>query len=273
LKASDEENADLFWGIRGGGGNFGVAASFEFQLHPVGPTITAGIVAHPFAAAREVLRFYRDLTAALPDESTVFAGVLHAPDGSGEKVAIIATCHCGPLGDGEAAVRSIKAFGSPVMDMMGPMSYCDLNALMDPAYPKGAFNYWKSSFLSELSDDAIDTMIECFASCPSSMDHVMLEHLHGAATRVAATDTAFPHRAPGYDLLVISEWMDRADTERCTAWARETYAAMQPFMAPGRYVNYLGADEGGDQSRRLTVPTTRAFSSSRPSTTRATSFT
>jgi FAD/FMN-containing dehydrogenase len=246
LRASETENADLFWGVRGGGGNFGVAASFEYRLHPVGPTITGGLVVHPFTAAREVLRFYREVTAALPDELTVYAVLIHAPDGSGTKVVAIVLCHCGPLRDGEVATRPIKGFGSPVMDAIGPMTYCQLNAMLDTAYPKGALNYWKSNFLAQLSDEAIDTMIECFATCPSPLDHVALEHIHGAATRVGPSDTAFPHRAPGYDLLVLSEWMDPADTDRCMAWARDTYAAMWPFLASGRYVNYLDHDEAGD---------------------------
>jgi FAD/FMN-containing dehydrogenase len=246
LSASAEENADLSWGVRGGGGNFGVAASFEYRLHPVGPTITGGLVVHPFTAAREVLRFYREVTAALPDELTVYAVLIHAPDGSGTKVVAIVLCHCGPLRDGEAATRAIKGFGSPAMDGIGPMTYGQLNAMLYAAYPKGAGNYWKSNFLAQLSDEAIDTMIECFATCPSPLDHVALEHIHGAATRVGISDTAFPHRAPGYDLLVLSEWLDPADTERCTAWARDTYAAMRPFMGSGRYVNYLDHDEAGD---------------------------
>jgi FAD/FMN-containing dehydrogenase len=224
----------------------GVGASFEYRLHPVGPTITGGLIAHPFTAAREVLRFYREVTAALPDELTVYAVLVHAPDGSGTKLVAIVLCHCGPLRDGEAATRPIKGFGSPVMDGIGPMPYCQLNAMLDAAYPKWARNYWKSNFLAQLSDEAIDTMIECFATCPSPLDHVALEHIHGAATRVGVSDTAFPHRAPGYDLLVLSEWLDPADTERCTAWARDTYAAMQPFLASGRYVNYLDHDEAGD---------------------------
>ena len=246
LKASAEENADLFWGVRGGGGNFGVAASFEYRLHPVGPTITGGLVAHPFTAAREVLRFYREVTASLPDELIVFAALIHAPDGSGTKLVAILLCHCGPLSDGEAATRPIKGFGSPAIDEIGPMTYCQLNSMLDAGYPKGALNYWKSNFLAQLSDEAIDTMIECFARCPSSMSEVALEHIHGAATRVGTGDTAFPHRAPGYDLLVLSQWTDPADTDRCTAWARDTYAAMRPFLASGRYVNYLDHDEAGD---------------------------
>jgi FAD/FMN-containing dehydrogenase len=155
-------------------------------------------------------------------------------------------CHCGPLAAGEAAVQPLKQFGPPAMDAMGPIPYSQLNGMLDAAYPKGALNYWKSSFLSQLSDEAIDTMIECFARCPTPMGQMLLEHFHGAATRAKVGDTAFPHRADGYNLLVLCEWMDPAMTDRCIAWARDTYAAMEPFMAPGRYVNYLADDEAGD---------------------------
>jgi FAD/FMN-containing dehydrogenase len=246
LRTSKDEQGDLFWAVRGGGGNFGVATSFEYQLHPVGPTITGGLVAHPFDRARDVLRFFRDFTASLPDEFTVFAGLIHAPDGSGTKLAAIVTCHCSSPAAGETAVRPLKQFGSPVMDAIGPMPYCQLNGMLDAAYPKGALNYWKSSFLAQLSDDAIDTMVECFARCPTPMGQLLLEHFHGAATRVGVRDTAFPHRVDGYNLVILSEWMEPANTDRCIAWARETYAAMDPFFASGRYVNYLGDDETGD---------------------------
>jgi FAD/FMN-containing dehydrogenase len=246
VRTSKDEQADLFWAVRGGGGNFGVATSFEYRLQPVGPTITGGLVAHPFDRARQVLRFFRDFTASLPDEFTVFAGLIHAPDGSGTKLAAIVTCHCGSLAAAETAVRPLKQFGSPVMDAVGPMPYCQLNGMLDAAYPKGALNYWKSSFLAQLTDDAIDRMIECFARCPTPMGQLLLEHFHGAATRIGVGDTAFPHRADGYNLLVLSEWMEPANTDRCIAWARETYAAMDPFVASGRYVNYLGDDETGD---------------------------
>jgi FAD/FMN-containing dehydrogenase len=246
VQTSKGAHPDLFWAVRGGGGNFGVATSFEYQLHPIGPAITGGLVAHPFESARDVLRFYREVTAALPDELTVFAGLIHAPDGSGAKLAALVTCHCGPLAEGEAAMRPLKRFGHPVMDALGPMPYCQLNGMLDAAYPKGALNYWKSSFLTRLSDDAIGTMIECFARCPTPMGQLLLEHFHGAATRVRVGDTAFPHRAVGYNLVVLSEWMEPAHTDGCMAWARDTYTAMTPFMASGRYVNYLGDDEPGD---------------------------
>jgi len=126
------------------------------------------------------------------------------------------------------------------------MPYCQLNGMLDAAYPKGALNYWKSSFLAQMNDDAIDTMIDCFARCPTPMGQLLLEHFHGAATRVGVGDTAFPHRVDGYNLLVLSEWMDRVDTDRCVEWARETYAEMEPFVGSARYVNYLGDDETGD---------------------------
>jgi len=246
LTASKDDNADLFWALRGGGGNFGVAASFEYRLHPIGPIVTGGFIAYPFSAAWDVLRFFRDATASLPDEFTVFAGLIHAPDGSGMKLVALVLCHCGPLGAGESAVQPIKKFGSPAMDVIGPMPYSQVNAMLDAAYPPGALNYWKSNFLSSLSDEAIRTMIDCFAKCPTPMGQLLLEHFHGAVTRVGVTDTAFPHRAPGYNLLVLSEWMDPKDNNACTAWARDSYTAMQPFMGSGRYVNYLGDDEPGD---------------------------
>ena len=244
VEASADEDADLFWAVRGGGGNFGVVASLEYRLHPVGPSITGGLVAYPFDRSKEVLQFYRDVTASLPDELTVFAALVHAPDGT--KLTALVLCHCGPLGEGEAATRPIKQFGSPVMDTIGPMPYCELNTMLDAAFPKGALNYWKSSFLARLSDEAIDSMIACFSVCPTPMGQVLIEHFHGAATRVSSSDTAFPHRAEGYNLLLVSEWMDHATTDRCIAWARDTYSAMGPFVASRRYVNYLGDDEEGD---------------------------
>ena len=257
LRASTNEEADLFWAVRGGGGNFGVVTSFEFQLHPVGPTITGGLVAHPFERAREVLRYYRDFTRSLPDELTVFAGLIHAPDASGAKLAAMVGGHCGPVAEGETAIRPLKQFGPPAMDAFGPMPYSQLNGMLDAGYPKGALNYWKSSFLTDLSDGAIDAMIECFTRCPTPMGQMLLEHFHGAATRVKVGDTAFPHRAVGYNLLILCEWMDAATSDRCIAWARETYAAMKPFMAPGRYVNYLADDEADDPTAAAYGPNYR----------------
>jgi FAD/FMN-containing dehydrogenase len=246
LQPSPDEHSDLFWALRGGGGNFGVATSFEYQLHPVGPTVTGGVIAHPIEHARDVLKFFRDRTASLPDEHTLFAGLIHAPDGSGTKLAGMVTCHCGSLAAGEEAMRLLKGFGSPVLDALGPMPYCQLNGMLDAAYPKGALNYWKSSFLAQLSDDAIDTMVESFARCPSPMCQLLIEHFHGAATRVGVGDTAFPLRANGYNFLVLCQWAEPEISDRCIAWARQTYTDMAPFFASARYVNYLDDDDVGD---------------------------
>ena len=248
VRASADEHPDLFWAVRGGGGNFGVATWFEYELYPVGPTVTGGLVAHPFAGARDVLRFYRDFTVSLPDELTAFAGVLHAPDGSGTKLAAIIVCHAGSLEAGAAAVAPVKRFGSPVMDVIGPMPYTAVNMLFDAGFPRGALNYWKSNFLAALGDAAIDTMIERFAATPSPMSGLLLEHFHGAATRVGPTETAFPHRAVGYNFLTVGEWVDASATAANVAWAREAYAAMAPHFSAGRYVNYLNADEVGEDS-------------------------
>ena len=203
----------------------------------------AGLVAHPFAAAQDVLRFYRDATASLPDELSVFAGLLHAPDGSGTKLAALVACHAGDLLSGGRAVAALKSHGSPVMDQIGPMPYAAVNMMLDGASPRGALNYWKSNFLSALPDEAIETLIDRFAACPSPMSAILLEHFHGAATRVGPTETAFPHRRPGYNLLVVGVWTDPTTNSANIGWVRDTYGAMTPHFGAGRYVNYLNADE------------------------------
>jgi FAD/FMN-containing dehydrogenase len=243
VRASADEHPDLFWAVRGGGGNFGVATWLEYELYPVGPMVIGGLVAHPFTAARDVLHFYRDFTQSLPDDLTAFAGLLHAPDGSGAQIAAIMVCHAGSLEAGEAAVAPVKRFGSPVMDVIGPMPYSAVNMLFDAGFPRGALNYWKSSFLATLADGAIDTMIERFAAAPSPMSGLLLEHFHGAATRVGPTDTAFPHRTVAHNFLAVAEWLEASATPANVAWARDTYAALAPHFASGRYANYLNAEE------------------------------
>ena len=243
VRASKEENADLFWGLQGGGGNFGAVSWLEYRLHPVG-TVTSGLIAHPFDRARDVLKFFREITSGLPDDLTIFGGLLHAPDGA--QIAVMIVCHCGPLAEAETALEPIKKFGSPILDSVGPTSYEETNKMLDAGFPRGALNYWKSNFMKELSDQAIDTLISQFAACPSPMSGLLLEHIHGAATRVDVSETAFPHRREGYNFLVVSEWLDPADNARNIAWARESYDLMLPYFSRGRYVNYLGEDEGED---------------------------
>ena len=241
VRASKEENADLFWGLQGGGGNFGAVSWLEFHLHSVG-TVMSGLIAYPFERARDVLKFFRELTSGLPDDLTIFGALLHAPNGV--QIAVILVCNCGPLGESEAALQPIKKFGTPIMDTIAPTTYEATNMMLDAGFPRGAFNYWKSNFIGELSDQAIDTLISQFTACPSPMSGLVLEHIHGAATRVGVSETAFPHRREGYNLLVVSQWLDLAHKSQNIAWARESYDAMQPYFTRGRYVNYLGEDEG-----------------------------
>ena len=226
VRASADENPDLFWAIRGGGGNFGIATSLEYTLHPVGPTITGGVVVHPFPRALDVLRFFRDTCASLPDEAMLVAALQTAPDGSKAKVAGIVGGHCGPLDQGEAAFRPLKAFGPPVMDAMGPMPYATLNGMIDPAFPKGALNYWKAQFLTDLSDDAIRALIAGFEACPSPMSAIVIEHFHGAASRVPVTATACTMRVTGFNVVIASQWMDRGrDGTRHRVGARDLCVA------------------------------------------------
>ncbi|MGH7713599.1 MAG: FAD-binding oxidoreductase [Gemmatimonadaceae bacterium] len=241
LNVTEREHPDLFWALRGGGGNFGVAVSFEFQLHPVGPTVIGGLAAHPFTRAGEMLTFFREFTSKLPDELSMAAGVIHAPDGT--KLAAMLACHCGSLGDGEAATRELVKYGPPVMSTIGPMPYSQVNAMLDAGYPRGALNYWKSTFLETLNADAVRTIVESYTAVPVPTSQIIIEHFHGAVARVPAGATAFPYRREGYNLLILGQWLDPNDNERCIAWVRDTYNALEPFRASARYVNYLDDDE------------------------------
>ena len=190
-----------------------------------------------------MLRFYRDLTSVAPDELTVAAGLTHSPDGSGQQLAAMLVCHCGPADEATAALHPIKAFSTPVLDRLGPLSYTSLNQMLDSGFPKLALNYWKSCFIDELSDDVIAVLREQFARCPSPMSKLILEHFHGAALRPKPTDMAFPHRDPGYSVLIIAQWSDPKDNEQNIAWAKETFAALEPFTRHGAYSNYMADDE------------------------------
>ncbi len=244
VRASATENPDLFWAVRGGGGNFGVAASFEFGLHAIGPTVTGGIVAWPIARARDVLRLYRDLTADASDDLMTFAAMLTAPDGETKLIAL-ALGHFGAAGEADAVLAPVRAFGTPALDTVGPISYVALNGLLDAAFPKGARNYWKSHFLATLSDEALDVMIEQFAACPTPMAQVMLEHFHGAATRVPVDATAYALRTAGHNAVIVTEWLDPGQDAACIEWTRQTYDRLQPFVSAQRYLNYLDRDDGG----------------------------
>ena len=193
-----------------------------------------------------MLHFYRDYVADAPDELMTFAGVGHAPDGSGTKLALVVACHIGDPEEAAEALRPLGEFGSPVLAQLGPLPYTVMNSLLDGGYPTGSLNYWKSAFLSELSDEAIDELLARFAVCPSPMTAALLEHFHGAVTRVPVDATAVPHREPGFNFAMTSVWTDPGATDENIAWTKEIFAGMEPFLADRRYSNYFSEDDIGD---------------------------
>ena len=237
-----ESEPDLFWALRGGGGNFGVAASFEFETHPL-DMVLGGLLAHPLAAAGDVIDMFRQFTKDLPDEATVFCGLVHAPDGSGTKLCALPLCHSGELGQAEADLAPLRQFGPPLLDLVEPMPYPVVNTMLDDGFPRGALNYWKSAFFTELSDAAVQTMVDAFEAAPSIMSGMVIEHFHGAVCRVEPTATAYPFREPGYSLVLAGQWSEPADTEANMTWIRDTFTPLEPYTAPRVYVNYLADDD------------------------------
>ncbi|MFL6030395.1 MAG: FAD-binding oxidoreductase [Gaiellaceae bacterium] len=253
LHVDAASHPDLLWALRGGGGNFGVVTAFTFRLHRV-EAIVGGLIAHPIEAAADLMRFYRDAVAGASDDLTVFAGLVHAPDGSGTKLAALVVFHIGAPDDAERELAPFKAWGSPVLVDVGPMPYPVMNTLLDAAFPDGALNYWLSSFTRGLPDELIDIAVERFARVPSTMTSILFEHFHGAVTRVNPNKTAVPHREPGWNLLIAGVWTDAADSDANVAWSRETFAAMKPHFGRGRWLNYLGDDQGVDAIRAAYGP-------------------
>ena len=243
VRASADEHPDLFWAIRGGGGNFGVVTSFEYQLHPVGPMIVGGLIAYPFSQARDVLRFYGDLMTNAPDELTAACSLLTGPDG--QKACGIVVAYTGPVADGEKVVASVKKFGSPVMDVIGPIPYVGQQSLLENAMPPGLLNYWKADFVNSVSPELIDTFVEAYSRVPSPQSSLLLFPIHGAATRVAPDATAYPHRR-GFHAGIYSLWTDATRNAENIAWVRDTWQQVRPAAA-GVYVNELGNDEGADR--------------------------
>jgi FAD/FMN-containing dehydrogenase len=242
VTASEDSDSDLFWALRGGGGNFGVVSSFEYRTHPVA-SVLGGPVLHPLAAAPQLFAFYREFAAGLPDELSTQAVFIHAPDGSGTKLCGVAVCHAGDDRDrAEADLRPLRRFGSPAADTIERIPYPVVNTGVDWLSPPGALNYWKSAFFSELSDQAVEVMATAFERAPSDLCALVIEEFHGAVTRVAPTATAYPHREPGHNLFLISQWTDPAQTDAGIAWARQTFEALSPYMADRSYTNYLSAD-------------------------------
>jgi FAD/FMN-containing dehydrogenase len=249
VRASAGENSDLYWGLRGGGGNFGVVTAFEFALHPVS-TVVGGMVAHPLPRAREVLEFYRHFIATAPDELTTI--VMFGTEPEGHQIIGIAACYAGPMEQGTEVIRPLKEFGPPVMDVMGPLPYTALQQAHDPTAPAGLQNYWKAAFLQDLSDEAIDAMIEYATNATSPLSMIGLYQLGGAMNRVAADATAFGHRDSGFVVNIVGIWPTPVDNDKHIDWARGLFAALQPY-AHGAYINFLG-DEGEARVRAAYGP-------------------
>jgi FAD/FMN-containing dehydrogenase len=253
LNVTAESDPDLFWALRGGGGNFGVATSLEYRLHPL-REVMGGLIAHPFDKAKDVLRFYREFTQSVPDELTVFAGLVFAPGSTDTKLAALVICHAGSTEQAQKDLAPLREFGEPLVVEVGPMPYPVMNSLLDEGFPRGGLSYWKTSFVDGLEDELIDLAIERFETTPSPLNAILFEHFHGAVTRVGATDTAVPHREEGYNLVLPSVWLDPADTEANIGWTRATSDLLSPHFASGRWLNYLADDDGADAVRRAYGP-------------------
>jgi FAD/FMN-containing dehydrogenase len=256
LRASEEEHPDLFWALRGGGGNFGVVTSFEFRLHPVGPTVLAGPIFWDATDAAEVLRFYRDFVRDAPDGLGTVVRFGTAPplavipeNQHWRPVVMVGACYAGPIEDGEQILRPLRAFGTPLLDLVGPMPYVGFQSALDSTVCHGWNYYWKSTFLPELRNDLIDVLAEHAFSCSSPRSYVAMFHLKGAVSRVAGGATAFGNRQASHAITLDSVWRPGEEFgERDTAWTRKFFAALSRYRE-GVYVNFLGGDEEPDRVR------------------------
>ena len=256
LTASADEKPDLFWGLRGGGGNLGVVTSFEYRLHPVGPIVLAGPVFHPLEDAREVLAFYREFVATAPDELTTIFELSVAPPAPflpeavhGKPIVMVGACYAGAPEAGVDVVRPLKEFGSPMVDLLEPKLYTVLQSMFDPGVPHGWHRYWKSVEVPLLTDDAIDTLVEHASAQTSPKSYCIVFQLGGALARARADDTAFSQRDAGYNVNINAVWTgDDPEGERHVAWARDYFSAMQPHARGRVYLNFLG-DEGAERVR------------------------
>jgi len=251
LTANATENPDLYWGLRGGSGNFGVVTSLDYRLHPVGP-VFGGAVFHPAAKAKEMLRFWREYAASIPDELVVQGGSLTLPDGV--PAFGIAGCHCGSVSEGEKVLKPLRAFGPPMADAFGVMSYLQIQGMFESFFPPGRLVYTKSNFIRSMNDETVDALVSWVGKSPSRYTFApFIEHWHGAATRVPATDTAFPHRQYSWNLLAWSMWESPADSEKNIKWNRDCCEALRPFLVPSAYSNYL-TEEGEAMTREAYGP-------------------
>jgi UDP-N-acetylenolpyruvoylglucosamine reductase len=243
LTVNDMTNEDLYWAVRGAGANFGVVTSLEYQLHPVG-MVLSGVVKYPPERLREVLKFYREFTSALPDEVSVEVGII---PGTNAPTPSIAACYCGDLHNGEKALKPLRSFGPQLVDAVRPMPYIQMQAL--GAVPSGHLStFVRSGFLPNLGDAVIDVIAENAAAVPPMGGSFIIEHLHGAVCRVGQTDSAFPQRIPSYNFALHAFWRNRSEADRLKKWGYAFWESMRPFVGDSVYSNYLG-DEGQDRAR------------------------
>ena len=247
VRASSDQNPDLLWALRGGGGNFGVVTEFEFQLHEISPTLLAGRLAHPLTRARDALRLYREFTAAAPDSLIVYGSLSRGPDGD-PRMGMRPVFN-GRMDEGQSILSPLRKFGPPILDDIQPRSYIDVQKIVEPAFPPGRLNYWKANFIDNLSDELIEILIEAIDRAPSPYSMIALEPMGGAVARVTETATAFEHRRHAYSLLILSGWVSAADTEANVAWARQVWEETRPLSSSAVYVNYLGT-EGDERVRQ-----------------------
>jgi len=239
LGASAGENEDLFWGLRGGGGNFGVVTSFEFKAHQV-HTVLGGLLLYPRDDAVDVIRHFRDFIAAAPDELTAYAALLHGPDGA-PLVAVI-PCYCGAIAAGERVLQPLRSFGKPVLDAIQPMPFPVMQALLAPSFPDGTHNYWKSTLQRQLSDDAVAAIVDHANRMGSPLSAVVLEYYGGAASRIPNDATAFPHRDLPWDILFMAQWTDPDETRVHRDWARAGEEVLRPFSANAHLLSALDVE-------------------------------
>jgi FAD/FMN-containing dehydrogenase len=247
LRASDKDNPDLFWALRGGGGNFGVVTSLEYRLHPV-TQVLGGLVIYPLDQARDVLRFYRDFSATLPDEAEAYAALLTAPEGM--PVAALILGYNGPLSEGEKVLAPARRFGKPAADVVGPMPYAARQRLLDePNATHGLQRYWRSAFTERISDGLIDLMVQAASSFSSPLSALLFFNMHGAATRVSPTATAFAARRAQWDFDAIGQWTDAGQSATHIAWVRNLWTKLELHLQGSAYVNHLAADDRPEKVR------------------------
>jgi FAD/FMN-containing dehydrogenase len=249
LTASATENPDLFWGLRGGGGNFGIVTAFEFDLHPVGPTVTAGPVFYPGERAEEILRFYRDFVRGVPDELTTVANLLTAPpapflpeEWHGRKLVALIGCHSGAPEEGAKAMQPLRELGDPVADLIGPMPYVQMQGLIDALYPRGTKAYMKAGYLRELDDHAIETAVRHHQDATSPASEIHFHHFGGAVARVAEGETAYGERQAPFVLNIIALTHEPGGLDSHVDWAHRFYAEIEPSLTGGAYINFLSAE-------------------------------